>query len=107
MPLIKADALPTGNLRGVEHGATISLIIDRSEPGEGPRLHRHPYDETWVVIDGNLTFQAGDEQLDAGPGDIVLVPPGTPHKFTNRGPERANLVCIHANPTFETESLVG
>jgi mannose-6-phosphate isomerase-like protein (cupin superfamily) len=105
MPVIKANGLPTGNVRGAEHGASVSLILDHSEPGEGPRLHRHPYDETWVVIDGNLTFQAGDEQLDAGPGDIVLVPPETPHKFTNQGPMRANLVCIHANPTFETEWL--
>jgi mannose-6-phosphate isomerase-like protein (cupin superfamily) len=105
MPVIKADTLPTGNLRGIEHGATISLIIDRSEPGEGPRLHRHSYDETWVVIEGNLTFQDGDQELDAGPGDIVLVPPETPHKFINRGPERANLVCIHSSPTFETEWL--
>jgi mannose-6-phosphate isomerase-like protein (cupin superfamily) len=105
MPLIKANALPAGNLKGVEHGATISLILDHSDAGHGPRLHRHPYDETWVVIDGNLTFQAGDERLDVAPGDIVIVPPEMPHKFTNRGPQRANLVCIHANPTFETEWL--
>jgi hypothetical protein len=31
MPLIRASALPTGNLKGVDHGATISLILDRSE----------------------------------------------------------------------------
>jgi mannose-6-phosphate isomerase-like protein (cupin superfamily) len=105
MPLIKADGQPSRNVRGAEHGASISLILDHSEPGEGPRLHRHPYDETWVVIDGNLTFQAGDDQLDAGPGDIVLVPPDTPHKFVNHGTRRANLVCIHANPTFETQWL--
>jgi mannose-6-phosphate isomerase-like protein (cupin superfamily) len=105
MPVIRAGALPAGNLRGAEHGATISLIIDHSGPGEGPKLHRHSYDETWVVIDGNLTFHSGDEQLDAGPGDIVIVPPETPHKFVNRGPEPANLVCIHASPTFETEWL--
>src|ERR1700741_2727680 len=105
MPVINASDLPTGNLNGAEHGATISLILDNSEPGHGPRLHRHPYDETWVVIDGNLTFQAGDQQLQAGPGDIVIVPPDTPHKFTNNGPRRANLVCIHAHPRFETEWL--
>jgi mannose-6-phosphate isomerase-like protein (cupin superfamily) len=35
----------------------------------------------------------------------VIVPPETPHKFTNIGPGRANLVCIHANPTFVTEWL--
>jgi mannose-6-phosphate isomerase-like protein (cupin superfamily) len=105
MPKINADALPTGNLKGVEYGATVSLILDDSEPGHGPRLHKHPYDEVWVVNDGNLTFQAGDDQFDAGPGDIVIVPPQTPHKFTNRGPGRANLVCIHASATFETEWL--
>jgi mannose-6-phosphate isomerase-like protein (cupin superfamily) len=105
MPIVNADALGTGNLTGEDHGATISLILDRSEPGDGPRLHRHPYDETWVVIDGDLTFQAGDQQLHAGRGDIVIVPPETPHKFTNIGPGRANLVCIHANPTFVTEWL--
>ncbi len=107
MPVIKPNELPSGNVRGVEHGASISLIIDHSDSGGGPRLHRHPYDETWVVIAGDLAFQSGEEQLDAGPGDIVIVLPETPHKFVNRGPGRAHLVCIHANPTFETEWLEG
>ena len=105
MPLINASDLPTGNLRGADHGATISVILDHSEPGHGPRLHKHPYDETWVVIDGDLTFQAGDQHHQAGPGDIVIVPPDTPHKFTHNGPGRVHLVCIHANPTFVTEWL--
>jgi quercetin dioxygenase-like cupin family protein len=105
MPLIKAGTLPTGNLRGEDHDATISLILDESEPGQGPRLHRHPYDETWVVIEGNLTFHAGEEQLAAHAGDIVIVPPDTRHKFTNDGPGRSKLVCIHASPTMVTEWL--
>ncbi len=105
MPVITATTRGTGNLKGAEHGATISLILDHSEPGHGPRLHRHPYDETWVVQEGNLTFQLGDERHRAGPGDIVIAPPGVPHKFTNDGPGPSNLVCIHASPTFETEWL--
>lgn len=105
MPVINAKALPSGHLKGADHGVTISLILDHSEPGQGPLLHKHPYDETWVVNAGNLTFQAGDEQLDAGPGDIVIVPPDTPHKFINNGPGQASLICIHANPTFVTEWL--
>ena len=105
MPVINASALSTGNLRGAEHGATISLILDHSEPGVGPRLHQHPYDETWVVVEGALTFRAGDEQFAAGPGDVVIVPPGTPHKFTNAGPGRSKLVCIHAHPRFDTDWL--
>lgn len=105
MPVIKAGTLPTGNLKGEDYGASISLILDDCGPGQGPRLHRHTYDETWVVLEGNLTFQAGEEQLAASTGDIVIVPADTPHKFTNDGPGASKLVCIHANPTFVTEWL--
>jgi mannose-6-phosphate isomerase-like protein (cupin superfamily) len=105
MPVINANALDHGNLKGADHGATISLILDNSDPGQGPRLHRHPYDETWVVREGNLTFQCDEEQLKAGPGDIVIVPPGAAHKFTNDGPGRSALVCIHASPKMITEWL--
>ena len=98
MPLISASDLPTGNLRGADHGATISVILDDSEPGHGPRLHKHPYDETWVVIDGDLTFQAGDQQYQAGPGDIVIVPPDTPHTSSPTTDRDAPTSCV-STPT--------
>src|SRR2546423_13075926 len=103
MPLIKSDTLPSGNLVGEDHGASISLILDESDPGQGPRLHRHPYDETWVVVEAHVTFRAGDERLAAGPGAVGIVPPDTPHGFTNAGPGRRRLGGIHAHPTFRTE----
>jgi len=105
MPIISADVAQSANVEGAEHGATISVILDHSRPGQGPRLHRHPYDETWIVQEGRLTFHLGDEQFAAGPGDVVIAPPNTPHKFTNDGPGRSSLVCIHASPTFDTEWL--
>ena len=105
MPVIKSHVLPNGNLEGASYGATTSLIIDHSEPGHGPRLHRHPYDETWFVEQGNVTFQAGQDRLQAGPGDVVIVPGGVPHKFINDGPGTSRLVCVHASPKFITEWL--
>jgi mannose-6-phosphate isomerase-like protein (cupin superfamily) len=105
VPVVKADSLESGNLKGQDHGATISLILDNGDPCQGPRLHRHPYDETWVIQEGTLTFQLGDEQISAGPGDIVIAPPNAPHKFTNNGTERSKAVCIHASPTMITEWL--
>ena len=105
MPVINTSALPSGNLKGRR---------PRSDDFGDPRAltartwaatAQHPYDETCVVIAGDLTFHAGEQQLEAGPGDIVIVPPGTPRKFINHGPSRANLVCIHAHPTFVTEWL--
>jgi quercetin dioxygenase-like cupin family protein len=105
MAVINASTLETGNLKGEDHGATISLILDHSPPGHGPRLHRHPYDETWVVVQGNITFHLDAERQQAGPGDIAIVPPGVAHKFVNDGPEPSYLVCIHASPTMITEWL--
>jgi mannose-6-phosphate isomerase-like protein (cupin superfamily) len=105
MPIINADTLKTASFKGVDHDATISVILDHSPPGHGPRLHRHPYDETWIIHDGHITFTLGDQHHQVGPGDIVTAPPGVPHKFTNNGPEPSSLVCIHANPTMVTEWL--
>jgi hypothetical protein len=34
MPLINANDLPAGNLQGADHGATISVILGHSEPGQ-------------------------------------------------------------------------
>lgn len=98
MAVINVKTLEGRTLRGEEHHATISLILDESEPGQGPRLHRHPYDETWVVQEGQITFQMDEQRLEAGPGDIVIVPPGAAHKSTNNSPGRSKLVCIHASP---------
>jgi quercetin dioxygenase-like cupin family protein len=56
-------------------------------------------------VDGNLNFQLRDDRLSTGLGDIVIAPAEAPHKFSNDDPGRANLVCIHASPTFSTEWL--
>ena len=74
-----------------------------NRPGEGPNLHRHAYDETFVILEGHVLVRVGDESLEGGPGDIVIGPAGTPHGFTNRGPGPARLVCIHAAPEMKTE----
>jgi mannose-6-phosphate isomerase-like protein (cupin superfamily) len=105
MPIIDTGTLEDNTLRGDDHGATVSLILDNSGPGGGPRLHKHPYDETWVVERGELVFQLGEELYDVGSGDVVIVPPDVPHKFTNKGPERSRMVCIHASPRMITEWL--
>jgi quercetin dioxygenase-like cupin family protein len=73
-------------------------------PGSVKR-RSHEDDEAWVVEQGTLTFQLGEERIKGRAGDIVIVPPEVPHKFTNDGPGCSKLVCIHASPTMVTEWL--
>lgn len=105
MALITAEMLGGRDFEGTEHRASVSLIMNESGPGEGPRLHRHPYDETWVVQEGTVSFRLGEERFTAKAGDIVVAPAGAPHAFRNDGACRAKLVCIHASPTFIGEWL--
>lgn len=55
----------------------------------------HPYAETWIVKSGAVRLTAGNESLNAGRNDVVVIPPDTPHKFVNLGPGRLEMVCIH------------
>ena len=50
--------------------------------GAAPPLHAHSdADETWYVLDGEITFFLGDSRIEAGPGTYVFGPQGVPHTF--------------------------
>lgn len=90
---------------GREHGATVSFFLSRHAPGEGPKLHRHPYEETFIMQEGTVEFTVDGETIGAGPGDIVVVPAGAAHRFVNTGDERIRQVSIHASDHMIQEDL--
>ena len=98
---------PGGTLtfEGESYGSGVSFFLVHNEPGAGPDLHRHPYPETWVVRSGKARVTADGAELEAGPGDILVVGPETPHKFKNVGSERLDIVCIHASSRIIQEEL--
>jgi mannose-6-phosphate isomerase-like protein (cupin superfamily) len=90
---------------GHEHGASVSFFINRHGPGTGPGLHRHPYKETFIVLDRKVRFTLGEETLEATAGQIVVVAAGTPHKFVSTGAGRLRQISIHPAVRMETEWL--
>jgi quercetin dioxygenase-like cupin family protein len=90
---------------GKDHGANVSFFLSTHAPGEGPRLHRHPYEETFILLAGQATFTVGDETLNPAPGHVLIVPPNTPHKFVNSGETRLQQVSIHSAPEMVQEDL--
>jgi mannose-6-phosphate isomerase-like protein (cupin superfamily) len=93
---------------GAEHDdVPFSVILVHSKPGVGPRLHRHPYPEVFVVESGQATFRIGDEEHVVEAGHVVVSPPGEAHGFTNTGTGELRLTAIHGAGQFDTEWLAG
>ena len=61
----------------------------------GPPLHAHAlWDEGFYVLEGEVTFQAGDRILTATPGMFVFAPRNMPHTFAiAAGRARASSLC--------------
>jgi mannose-6-phosphate isomerase-like protein (cupin superfamily) len=95
----------TVTFEGEGYGSGVSFFLVDNRPGSGPDLHKHPYSETWIVRSGTARFTADGEELEAGPGDIVVVGAETPHKFKNAGTGRLEIVCIHSSPRMVQEDL--
>jgi mannose-6-phosphate isomerase-like protein (cupin superfamily) len=102
---IRPSRTGTVTFEGEPHGSGVSFFLVNNDPGAGPDLHKHPYSETWIVRSGNARFTADGQEVDAGPGDILVVGPETPHKFKNLGPGKLDIVCIHASPKMIQEDL--
>ena len=93
-----------GYLYGDVH---VSFFVSSTPPGRGPSLHTHPYAEVFIVQVGSLTFRVADEMIEATAGQIVIVPAGVPHKFTNTSSTVAHHIDIHTSGQMETTWLEG
>ena len=91
---------------GAEHGdVPVSMFLVDAPPGEGPRPHRHPYPEVFVIHSGQAKFRLDGDEIRAGEGDIVIAPAGSAHRFTAIGHGNLRLTAIHTAPRMETEWL--
>jgi quercetin dioxygenase-like cupin family protein len=90
---------------GAKHGASASFFLSTHAPGEGPDLHRHPYDETFILLKGQVTFTVDGETIEAHAGEVVIVPARAAHKFANSGEGRIQMVSIHPPPEMVQEWL--
>ena len=99
----------TENYEELPGGAGISIILESTtQEGVGPRLHRHPYAETFIIRRGSATFTVGAganaREVVGRAGQVLVVPADTPHRFRT-GPGGYEAVHIHANDCFVTEWL--
>ena len=84
---------------GADHDAPISFFLSHVQPGDGPKLHRHPYTEIFVVNEGVSRFTVGDDECRAWsisratPAQLAA---GEIHSDIQRGFIRAEVVAYDA-----------
>jgi mannose-6-phosphate isomerase-like protein (cupin superfamily) len=71
-----------------------------------PPEHSHPkLEERFIVEQGRLGYVLGNERLEAKPGELVVVSPGTNHTFWNAGPDQL-VVVSEIRPALRFEDFV-
>ncbi len=83
------------------HDGPDTLVVETwVDPGGGVTPHIHPaMREVFEVVDGRMQFLSGRRWTEAGPGESVVVEPGTRHAFRNRSDAVAQIRCRATPPS--------
>ena len=103
LTVARPDGLPHIGLVGDTYTITVSgddtggrfCVIDMYIPaGGGPPPHRHDFEETFILLEGELeaTFRGKKSVVRAG--DTVNIPSNAPHQFHNASTGPVRLLCI-------------
>jgi quercetin dioxygenase-like cupin family protein len=78
---------------GAESNGACFIFEVMTPPGGGPPPHIHHFEEeSFYILQGTLTFQAGGQIIQGSPGDLIHVPRGTVHSFRNEGKGDAKML---------------
>lgn len=78
---------------GADESHAFSQIETDDPIGTGPPLHlHHNEDETFYVLEGEVTFLVGDERIDLAAGDYLFGPRGIAHGYVVRSARARMLV---------------
>jgi quercetin dioxygenase-like cupin family protein len=63
-------------------GGALSVLEITEPPGAEAPLHvHHGADETFLILEGGVTFEVGGAMIAARPGDVVFGPRRVPHRY--------------------------
>jgi quercetin dioxygenase-like cupin family protein len=92
-------------LTGKETAGRFCLIDMYVPPGGGPPPHRHDFEETFSLLEGELdvVFRGAKQVVRAG--ETIHVPANAPHQFHNSSTRPARMLCI-CSPAGQEEFFV-
>jgi quercetin dioxygenase-like cupin family protein len=86
---------------GQETGGRYSLIDMYVPAGSGPPPHRHDFDESFTILEGEVEFTVRGQAHIVATGSTVTVPSNASHYFRNISGKAARMLCVCAPPGLE------
>jgi quercetin dioxygenase-like cupin family protein len=81
-------------VRGADTNGRYCLIDMYVPPGGGPPPHRHDFEESFTLLEGEVEVTFRGEKSIARTGDTLNIPANAPHQFHNASEQPARLLCI-------------
>ncbi len=81
-------------LSGADTAGRYCLIDMHIPPGGGPAPHRHDFEESFSILEGEIEATFRGEQSIVRAGETVNIPANAPHSFTNASAQPVRLLCI-------------
>jgi quercetin dioxygenase-like cupin family protein len=95
------NGLITVHNRTDEGADGLSLLEHVAGRGESPPLHVHrTEDELFHIVEGELRFQVGDDEVRVGAGETLLAPKGVAHTYLVES-EGARWLVVTSHGDFE------
>jgi mannose-6-phosphate isomerase-like protein (cupin superfamily) len=82
--------------------AAVMTLGPGQATGDEPEAHEAS-DQVLLLVEGELAAEIGGARSRMKAGDIVVIPPRTKHKFTNRGDVPAVTFNVYAPPEYPTD----
>jgi quercetin dioxygenase-like cupin family protein len=80
-------------LTGEDTAGRFCLIDMHIPPGGGPPPHRHDFEESFTVLEGELEAVFRGVKQIVRAGETINIPANAPHQFHNSSAESVRLLC--------------
>lgn len=92
-------------LSGKDTEGQYCLIDMHVPPGGGPPPHRHDFEESFTILEGEIELTFRGVKLVARVGETVNIPANSPHQFINSSEKPARLLCL-CSPAGQEEFFI-
>ncbi len=84
----------TITVTGEDTGGRFCVIDMHVPPGGGPPPHRHDFEETFILLEGEIEATFRGKKSTVRAGDTVNIPANAPHQFHNASASATRMLCI-------------